>query len=219
MQQQQQQLQQLLQPESQLPHLQLMTSTEGLNPIDFQQHILNPPSPPSPSPELNANNNNSMMSSGRQRESYTVRDKIAMVKKYKSVSPPISIRRFSMQFGIPANTFKHWIVAYGNGVPEDLGSLESQSRRRIRPGKFPDVENKVVDFLKTRDPDGPKVDSQILRDMVDQWAKELLNEKDLEEFKVTPSWIQRVLRRHPLNNVEGIEVVFASGAELYSAML
>lgn len=195
--------------QTQQGHL-LSQQNDNLVSLDFQTHpILNSPSP---TPD---NIDNDV---GRQRASYTARDKIAMVKKFKGVSPPISIRRFSMQYGIPANTFKHWIVAYANGVPEDLGSLESQSRRRIRPGKFPVVENKVVEFLKARELDAPKIDSQILREMVDQWAKELLNEKELEEFKVTPSWIQRVLRRHALNNVEGIEVVFAAGAELDAAM-
>lgn len=150
----------------------------------------------------------------RQRESYTVRDKIAMVKKFLSVQPPISIRRFSVQYGIPSNTFKHWISTYENGVPEDLNSLESQSRRRIRPGKFPAVENKVIEFLKARDlANEGKIDAQSLKEKCDAWAKECLTEKEIEDFKVTPSWLQRVMRRHSLNNVDGIEVTLATGAD------
>lgn len=155
-----------------------------------------------------SNNNNSNGGGGgakRHRESYTVRDKINMVKRFQSEDPPMSVRKFSTIHGIPSNTFKHWIQLYESGVPEELVSLESQNRRRIRPGKYPNLEKKVVEYLKAQTPNDPKVAYGQLRDMCEVWSKEYLSDAERVDFALTHGWILRVLRRHSLMNVEGAE--------------
>ncbi len=141
----------------------------------------------------------------RHRESYTVRDKIAMVRKFQREDPPLSVRKFAQTYGIPANTFKHWLQLYEGGVPEELTGVESQSRRRIRPGKYPLLERRVVEFLKNRSPHEPKIHWTVLRDHCEDWAKDLPDD-ERSDFTLTNGWIARVLKRNSLTNVEGGDI-------------
>lgn len=172
--------------------------------------------------EQGAAENATIIAKARQRESYTVRDKLAMVRKFQNFDPPISMRKFSLQYGIPPNTFKVWVKLYEKNIPEELATIESQSRRRIRPGKFTKVEDKILEFFKSRDASTEgRIDVQNLRELIDVWCKEILTEEEQDSFKITPSWLQRVLRRNSITDVDGVDILVANGAfsELEGPML
>lgn len=143
----------------------------------------------------------------RQRESYTVSEKLSMVKKYQSENPPTSIRKFSLKYGIPANTFKHWVQNFENGIPDELKSVDSQTRKRIRPGKFPKLEKQVIDYIRIECINHPNntITWLTLREKCNEWIKNLMSEKELEESPFSNSWLLRVLRRNSLSQyIDGI---------------
>lgn len=147
------------------------------------------------------------MSQKRQRESYTVSEKLSMVKKFQSENPPTSIRKFSIKYGIPANTFKHWVQIFENGVPDELKSLDSQTRKRIRPGKFPKLEKQVIDYIRVESINNPEntITWLALREKCNEWIKSLMTEKEIEASSFSNGWLLRVLRRNSLTQyIDGI---------------
>jgi len=129
-----------------------------------------------------------------KRESYSTEFKLDAAEKYfsrKKLSASLTPRHLSYELRykgsrVSYSTFKRWIREY-----ENLNKVESQKRLRSVPGKFPEVETRLVSYLTFRklrfSTDKCGLSYQLIcakaREIADDLLKDLLKIPNLEVYK------------------------------------
>jgi transposase-like protein len=133
----------------------------------------------------------------KRRQSYSLQDKLSLLKEYHEVnlSNKKPMKQFAFEHNINQKTFSSWMKEYQEGKLQNLHLTPDNKRIRLRKAEYPEIENLLIQFIETYDPN-QTVSWSLIRTYALKYAKEYLKPEELANFKASDGWIQNFLRRN-----------------------
>ncbi|KAK9721599.1 CENP-B N-terminal DNA-binding domain [Popillia japonica] len=122
-----------------------------------------------------------------KRHSYSVKEKLEIIKKVKSGVTKACIRR---EFGIPEGTVRGWMAEETklNSFIDKLDEGTSLNRKKTRLGKNEQVDNCLYMWFVQKRSEGVPISGPALKLQAEKFHKDLNLDGD---FKASDGWLWR----------------------------